>query len=134
MPDARSEVLALQSEMDIVRIRQRVRTCAIEAGFSLVEQTKIVTAASEIARNTVVYGGGGRMTLELLTERQRCGMRLIFEDEGPGIPDIDAAMKDGFTSGGGLGHGLGGAARLMGEFKIESEVGRGTRVTMARWR
>lgn len=134
MEGARRECFDLGSEMDIVRVRKVVRTWAVDAGFSLVDQTKIVTAASEIARNTLVYGGGGTLTLELLRDSRRLGLRLAFHDEGPGIENIDVAMRDGFTSGHGLGHGLGGAARLMSEFDIVSAVGEGTTVTMTRWR
>jgi serine/threonine-protein kinase RsbT len=116
-----------------VRIRQTVREWATAAGFRLVDQTKIVTAASELARNTQVYGGGGSMRIEHLQDGTRQGVRLTFEDQGPGIPDIERALQDGFTSGNGLGLGLGGARRLMGEFSIVSKVGEGTRVTVAKW-
>jgi len=103
-------------------------------GFSLVDQTKIVTAASELARNVVVYGGGGTLSLEALNDGNRRGLRLAFEDNGPGIPDIEAALRDGFTTGSGLGLGLGGAKRLCNEFEIESRPGEGTRVVIARWK
>ena len=119
---------------DIVLVRQSVRAWAVELGFSLVDQTKIVTAASELARNTVVYGGGGSVTLEALADGARRGLRLSFEDEGPGIKDIEQAMKDGFTTGGGLGLGLSGAKRLSNDFEIVSVLGQGTRVTITRWR
>ena len=119
---------------DIVLVRQSVRAWAVELGFSLVDQTKIVTAASELARNTVIYGGGGSVTLEALADGARRGLRLSFEDEGPGIKDIEQAMKDGFTTGSGLGLGLSGAKRLSNEFDIVSALGQGTRVTIARWR
>jgi serine/threonine-protein kinase RsbT len=124
----------VRSSEDIVLVRQSVRAWAVELGFSLVDQTKIVTAASELARNTVIYGGGGRATLEALADGRRRGLRLSFEDEGPGIKDIEQAMKDGFTTGNGLGLGLSGAKRLSNEFEIVSALGQGTRVTIARWR
>jgi serine/threonine-protein kinase RsbT len=111
-----------------------VRARAVELGFSLVDQTKLVTAASELARNTLQYGGGGTMHVEVLTSGARRGLRLVFEDQGPGIPDIQLAMRDGYTSGSGLGLGLGGAKRLSNEFAIESTPGAGTKVTIARWR
>jgi serine/threonine-protein kinase RsbT len=126
--------LPLRSPEDIVRMRQVVREYAIRQGFSLVDQTKIVTAASELARNTMVYGGGGELTVQPLSETARRGLRLTFSDQGPGIPDIEQAMKDGFTTGGGLGLGLGGAKRLSNEFSIHSRVGEGTRVTITRWK
>ena len=118
---------------DIVAVRQQTRQWAGEVGLSLVDQTKIVTAASELARNAVVYGGGGLVRLELLENGVRKGLRLVFADQGPGIPDVERALQDGFTTGGGLGLGLGGARRLVNEFAIDSEVGRGTTVTIARW-
>ena len=118
---------------DIVAVRQQTRQWAGEVGLSLVDQTKIVTAASELARNAVVYGGGGSVRLELLENGVRKGLRLVFADQGPGIPDVEKALQDGFTTGGGLGLGLGGARRLVNEFAIDSEVGRGTTVTIARW-
>ena len=127
-------VLAIRSSEDIVRMRQLVREHAVGQGFSLVEQTKIVTAASELARNIINYGGGGEMKLQPLAEGVRKGLRLVFSDKGPGIPDIELAMKDGYTTGGGMGLGLGGAKRLSSEFAIESTVGAGTRVTIARWK
>jgi serine/threonine-protein kinase RsbT len=111
-----------------------VREWAVAAGFSLVDQTKIVTAASELARNTLQYGGGGTLRIEAVTEGARRGLRLIFEDNGPGIANIELAMKDGYTTGNGLGLGLSGARRLSNEFKIDSEPGKGTRVTIVRWR
>ena len=133
MPQA-SETLALRSSEDVVIARQHVRARAIEQGFSLVDQTKLVTAASELARNTLHYGGGGMMHVELLSEGMRRGVRLIFEDHGPGIADISVAMRDGYSSAGGLGLGLGGAKRLANEFSIESTPGAGTRIMIARWR
>lgn len=134
MPELKSEALPITSQGDVVIVRQAVRTWASEAGFSLVDQTKMVTAASELARNTLEYGGGGNVTLKLLEEGNRKGLRLIFEDQGPGIPDIQLAMKDGYTTGNGLGLGLSGSRRLVSEFNIESKVGVGTRVMIARWK
>ena len=134
MPVTRSEALELRSAADVVSVRQTVRTWAIEAGFSLVDQTKMVTAASEIARNTIDYGGGGTASLELISEGQRRGLRIIFEDKGPGISDIQQAMTDHFTTGNGLGLGLGGAKRLVNEFHLSSRVGEGTRVMITRWK
>jgi serine/threonine-protein kinase RsbT len=124
----------LRSSEDVVRLRQMVRDRAIAAGLSLVDQTKIVTAASELGRNTVIYGGGGTVVATLLQEKGRRGVRLEFSDQGPGIPDIERALTDGFTTGNGLGLGLGGAKRLSDEFRIDSAPGRGTRVTIVRWR
>jgi serine/threonine-protein kinase RsbT len=133
MADKQSEVV-LRSQQDVVMMRQLVRSWSIEAGFSLVDQTKIVTAASELARNAVVYGGGGLARLEILRDNGRTGLRLTFEDKGPGIADIERAMQDGYTTGNGLGLGLGGAKRLCNEFSIDSRPGQGTRVTIARWK
>lgn len=130
----RNELVEIRSSNDIVRVRQRTREWSIEAGFSLVDQTKIVTAASELARNTLEHGGGGTARLELLADGGRRGVRLICEDQGPGIPDIALALKDGYTSRSGLGLGLGGARRLVNEFGIESRPGEGTRVTITRWK
>jgi serine/threonine-protein kinase RsbT len=124
----------VQSAEDVVAIRQSVRQRAVELGFSLVDQTKIVTAASELARNTLQYGGGGRVTIDAVEDFGRRGIRLTFEDEGPGIPDVELAMKDGYTTGGGLGLGLSGARRLSNDFSIQSAPGKGTRVTITRWR
>lgn len=126
--------LPIRASGDVVLVRQAVRTLCVEAGFSLVDQTKMVTAASELARNTLDYGGGGMLRLELLQEGARRGLRLTFEDQGPGIPDIELALRDGYTTGGGLGMGLGGSRRLVNEFEIESRLGEGTRVTVARWK
>jgi serine/threonine-protein kinase RsbT len=134
MPVISSHVLELHSEHDIVRARQAVRKLAQEHKFSLVDQTKLVTAASELARNTVTHGRGGNVALEALEEGARRGIRLRFSDEGPGIADIGLAMTDGWTSGGGLGLGLTGSKRLSNEFELESAPGRGTRVTITRWR
>jgi serine/threonine-protein kinase RsbT len=130
----RSEQIEIRSSNDLVPIRQAVRAWAIDLGFSLVDQTKLVTAASELARNVVDYAGSGRVRLEALNDGARRGLRLAFEDQGPGIADIELALKDGYTTGGGLGLGLGGARRLSNEFNIESRVGQGTRVTITRWR
>ena len=134
MAGQRHETLQIRSSEDIVRVRQAARAWAVELGFNLVQQTKLVTAASELARNTVDWGGGGTVRLEVLNESRRQGLRLIFEDRGPGIPDIELAMKDGYTTGGGLGLGLGGARRLVGEFEIVTRVGEGTRVTITMWK
>jgi serine/threonine-protein kinase RsbT len=128
-----SEVLPLVSEPDIVAVRRRVREVAIRVGLSLVDQTKLVTAASELARNTLLYGGGGSLKLESLNG-PRLGVRLTFEDQGPGIANIDLALRDGFTTGSGLGLGLGGAKRLVNEFELDSWPGRGTKVTVTRWK
>jgi serine/threonine-protein kinase RsbT len=129
-----SEDRPIRSSDDVVVVRQLVRSRAIEHGFGLVDQTKLVTAASELARNTLEHGGGGRVRLELVNDGGRRGVRLTFEDDGPGIADIAMAMKDGFTTGSGLGRGLGGAKRLSNEFEIVSQRGKGTRVTITRWR
>ncbi|HEY2736473.1 MAG TPA: anti-sigma regulatory factor [Polyangiales bacterium] len=126
--------LAIRDQSDVVRVRHEVRAWAAKNGFSVVDQTKIVTAASELARNTLIYGLGGTCGLEWIEERARSGLRLIFTDSGPGIPDIQEALRDGFTSGNGMGLGLGGARRLMSEFEIHSEVGKGTRITATRWK
>jgi serine/threonine-protein kinase RsbT len=130
----RSETQPLRTSNDVVLARQKVRQWAIELRFTLVDQTKLVTAASELARNTLDHGRGGQMTIESLTNGARSGLRLTFEDQGPGIPNIEQALKDGFTSGNGMGLGLGGSKRLVNEFSIQSEVGKGTRVEVARWR
>jgi len=129
-----SKTIQIRAGEDIVRVRQEVRSHAIAAGLGLVDQTKIVTAASELARNTLDYGHGGTATLEMLQNGMRRGIRIVFEDQGPGIPDVELALKDGYSSGKGMGLGLGGARRLCNEFSIVSEPGRGTRVAIARWR
>ena len=129
----RTEVLEVRTSNDIVRVRQLVREWTVAAGFSLVDQTKMVTAASELARNTLEHGGGGVARIELLAEGPRHGVRLVCEDQGPGIPDVSLALRDGYTTRGGLGLGLGGARRLVNEFMIDSRPGEGTRVTIARW-
>lgn len=128
------EQLPLKNSSDVVLARQKVRQRAVEGRFSLVDQTKLVTAASELARNALDHGNGGQMTIEIVSAGTKSGIRLIFEDHGPGIPDIDEALKDGFTTGAGMGLGLGGSKRLVNEFCIESEVGKGTRITVARWK
>lgn len=130
----KNEQVAIRAGDDVVRARQAVRALALQAGFSLVDQTKIITAASEIARNTLDYGGGGELTLELLRDGARRGLRLTFTDQGPGIPDIDLALKDGYTTGNGLGLGLSGAKRLSNEFSVDSRPGTGTKITLARWK
>jgi serine/threonine-protein kinase RsbT len=133
MPTLKDETRAIRSAEDVVIVRQVVRAWAVELRFSLVDQTKIVTAASELARNTLDYGGGGTVRLLALAEGARRGLRLLFEDKGPGIADIALAMKDGYTTGHGLGLGLSGAKRLSSEFSIESQPGEGTRVSITRW-
>ena len=134
MPVTKSETLSVRATTEVVSVRHRVRSHALEIGFSLVEQTKIVTAASELARNMVEHGRGGTVLIESLDDGLRRGLRLTFEDTGPGIPSIEEALRDGFTTGGGMGLGLGGAKRLSNEFDIQSEPGKGTRVMIARWR
>jgi serine/threonine-protein kinase RsbT len=134
MPAVREESVAIHSDEDVVRIRQLTRRWAVDLGFSLVDQTKIVTAASELARNTLVHGGGGLTRLVALQDGGRRGLRLVFEDKGPGIPDLQQALRDGFTTGSGLGLGLGGARRLSSEFDIASTPGRGTTVSITRWK
>ncbi len=134
MSPAKVETLPIRSDSDIVIVRQRVRTLAIEQTFGLVDQTKIVTAASELARNTLIYGGGGTVRMELVADSGRKGLKLTFEDQGPGIADVELAMKDGFTTGTGLGLGLSGAKRLSNHFEIRSKLGEGTRITIIRWK
>jgi serine/threonine-protein kinase RsbT len=129
-----SNTVLIRTGEDVVRVRQEVRRMAIEAGLGLVDQTKIVTAASELARNTLDYGNGGEAVIEIVHIGARRGVRISFEDNGPGIADIEQALKDGYTSGKGMGLGLGGARRLCNEFAIVSELGKGTRVTIARWK
>ena len=131
----RTETVAIRSDEDVSKVRQLTRLLAVELGFSIVEQTKIVTAASELARNIIVHGGGeGTAVLETLSNITVKGLRIKFEDSGPGIADINQALQDGYTSAGGLGLGLGGARRLVNDFSITSEVGKGTRVTITRWK
>ena len=130
----RHETLAVTSDEDIIRVRQAVRSWVIELGFNLVNQTKLITATSELARNMVEFGGGGSVRLEILSGSTHTGIQLTFEDHGPGIPDIDLALKDGYTTGAGLGLGLGGARRLVNEFHIDSQAGSGTRVSIISWK
>jgi serine/threonine-protein kinase RsbT len=134
MAVVRADQRAIRGTDDVVVVRQAVREWAVAAGFGLIDQTKIVTAASELARNTVVYGGGGTVELQQLNDGPRTGLRLIFTDQGPGIRDVDVVMKDGYSTGGGLGLGLGGAKRLSSEFEISSSPGAGTRVSITRWK
>ena len=130
---ARQETLPIRTSADVVMVRQKVRAWTAELRFSLVDQTKMVTAASELARNTLEHGKGGEVRLELVERPPRRGLRLVFEDQGPGIPDMALALREGYTTGHGLGLGLGGAKRLVNEFEIHSTPGHGTRVTATRW-
>ena len=134
MATTSSDQLAIGAEPDLVVVRQTVRARALALGFSLVDQTKVVTAASELARNTLKHGGGGTCHVESLTEGVRRGLRLTFEDKGPGIADLKLAMTDGYTTGGGMGLGLSGSKRLVSEFDLQSTVGQGTRVTITKWK
>ena len=129
-----TERVPIRTPQDVVLVRQRARTLAAGQGLSLVDQTKVVTAASELARNTLEHGKGGEAVLEALENGVRRGVRLTFVDEGPGIPDVHAALKDGYSTGTGMGLGLPGARRLMNEFSIESTLGRGTKVVVVRWK
>ena len=129
----KTESMPVRSDADVVNVRQTVRRWSAELRFTLVDQTKLVTAASELARNAVVYGGGGVARIEVVDDGARRGLRVAFEDEGPGIADVELALRDGYTSGGGLGLGLGGARRLVNDFEIDSAAGRGTRVVITRW-
>ena len=129
----KDEIVPVRSSEDIVRVRQAVRNLAIDLGFGLVDQTKLVTAASELARNTVNYGGGGTVRMGVLNNGSHVGLQLTFEDHGPGIADVELALRDGYTTGSGLGLGLGGARRLANEFEIDSHPGEGTRVRIIRW-
>jgi serine/threonine-protein kinase RsbT len=126
--------LQITAPEDVVVVRQTTRSLAVEAGLSLIDQTKIITAASELARNTLIHGGGGTAAVEIVRESPKEGLRLTFEDKGPGIPDLERAMQDGYSTGGGLGLGLGGSKRLSSEFRIQSKAGLGTRVVIARWK
>jgi serine/threonine-protein kinase RsbT len=128
-----TETVPVKTEPDVVAVRRRVREVSAQLGLSLVDQTKIITAASELARNTIIYGGGGSMQVQILNG-PRNGLRLTFEDNGPGIPDIELALRDGFTTGSGLGLGLGGSKRLVNEFEIASRSGEGTKITITRWK
>jgi len=134
MATTRHERLSVATNDAVVTVRQTVRDFAIDARLSLVDQTKLITAASELARNMVVYGGGGSVLVEGLEAEGRAGVRVTFADEGPGIADINLALRDGFTSGGGLGLGLGGAKRLVQEFDLRSEPGKGTTIVITRWK
>jgi serine/threonine-protein kinase RsbT len=134
MTVSRSEERHIRAETDVVTARQAVRAWAVEMKFSLVDQTKLVTAASELGRNTLVHGGGGVMRMEMVEDPPRRGLRLVFEDRGPGIADLEQALRDGFTSGNGLGLGLGGSRRLMDEFEVRSAPGEGTRVVTTKWK
>lgn len=127
-------IIPVTTESDVVKVRQAVRALAVEIKLSLVDQTKVVTAASELGRNLLIYGGGGEVRLELIQEGARRGLRVVFEDHGPGIPDLELAMKDGYTTGSGMGLGLGGAKRLVNDFDLYSKVGEGTRITITKWR
>jgi serine/threonine-protein kinase RsbT len=134
MPVLRDDLISLRSMDDIIKARQLVRECAIFQGLSLVDQTKLVTAASELARNTLIHGGGGEMRLQALNDGARRGVKATFMDAGPGIADIELAMRDGYTTRGGLGLGLSGSKRLVDEFQIESQPGKGTTVSIVRWK
>lgn len=129
-----TDILAIRSSEDVVRVRQTARAWALDVGFSLVDQTKLVTAASELARNALEHGGGGTVCFEKLNDGSERGLKLTFEDTGPGIPSIEQALRDGYSTGNGLGLGLGGARRLVDEFEIDSTPGVGTRVTITRWK
>ena len=134
MPATKTETMEIRTSDDIVRVRQKVRALTQQLKFSLVDQTKMVTAASELSRNTLVHGGGGDMRWELVDDGVRRGLRLHFEDQGPGIPDTRLALTDGWTSGGGMGLGLPGSKRLVHEFELQSAPGQGTRVSITRWK
>ncbi|WP_435017759.1 anti-sigma regulatory factor [Tundrisphaera sp. TA3] len=134
MPPVKAESIPIASDNDVVQVRKVVRTWAVDLGFGLVDQTKTITAASELARNTLVYGGGGTVLLEVLSDGRRKGLRMTFEDHGPGIPDIELALRDGYTTGHGMGLGLSGSRRLVNEFEITSRVGEGTRVAITKWK
>ena len=129
-----SELLPLRTSDDVVIVRQAARKLAVALGFGIVDQTKVVTASSELARNTVDYGGGGTALIESLRNDRKAGLRIVFEDQGPGIPDIDLALRDGYTTTNGMGLGLGGAKRLSHEFEISSTPGIGTRIAIVRWK
>jgi serine/threonine-protein kinase RsbT len=134
MKSLKRETVAIQNSSDVVLARQKVRQWAQELRFTLVDQTKLVTAASELARNTLDHGKGGHMVIDVVENLARTGLQLTFEDRGPGIPDIQAALRDGFTTGSGMGLGLGGSKRLVNDFDIQSQPGQGTRVTVVRWK
>ena len=130
----KTETLAIQSANDVVMVRQKIRSLAAEIGLSLIDQTKIVTAASELARNTLVHGGGGSAQADIIKRDERLALQITFEDKGPGIPEIKLALIDGYSSSKGLGMGLSGSRRLVNQFEIASEPGKGTRVVIARWK
>lgn len=134
MKSLRRETVSIKNSSDVVLARQRVRQWAQELKFTLVDQTRLVTAASELARNTLDHGGGGQMIMDVVEDLNKSGLRLMFEDQGPGIADVAAALRDGYTTGTGLGLGLGGSKRLVNDFEIQSEPGKGTRVTVVRWK
>ncbi len=134
MISLKQETVPIANSSDVVLARQKVRQWATEMKFSLVDQTKLVTAASELARNALDHGKGGHMVIERVENSTKSGLKLVFEDRGPGIADIDAALRDGFTTGGGMGLGLGGSKRLVNDFHIDSQPGKGTRVTVVRWK
>lgn len=128
------ETIALKSEEDIVKVRKFTKQLSEQLGFKIIDQTKLITAVSEIARNTIIHGGGGIAVIEVINSSERVGIKLLFHDKGKGIEDIELAMKDGYTTGNGLGYGLGGAKRLVDEFYIESKPRKGTKVTMIKWK
>ena len=134
MSGLKNDLLPVRTANDIVVVRQQVRALAIELGFSLVDQTKMVTAASELARNTLAHGGGGTARIEVVAANARRGLKMTFEDRGKGIADLELAMRDGYSTGGGLGLGLSGTRRLMNEFELQSKPGEGTRVSATRWK
>jgi serine/threonine-protein kinase RsbT len=134
MKSGKQETVPIANSSDVVLARQKVRQWAMEMKFTLVDQTKLVTAASELARNALEHGKGGQMVIEQVENSVKNGLKLVFEDQGPGIPDIEAALRDGFTTGGGMGLGLGGSKRLVNDFQVESQPGKGTRVTVVRWK
>lgn len=134
MTTLKSESIPIKASADVVALRQRVRGWTTELKFSLVDQTKMITASSELARNTLGHGGGGSCLMEIVSNGSRTGLRLTFQDKGPGIPDINQALKDGYSTGGGMGLGLSGSKRLVNEFEIASKVGEGTRVSVVRWK
>ncbi|HEY3743022.1 MAG TPA: anti-sigma regulatory factor [Bryobacteraceae bacterium] len=134
MPSPTSDIYEIRDSEDVVVVRQAVRRQAVSLGFNLVDQTKIVTAASELARNTLIHGGGGKASVEIVRNGLSTGLKLTFADEGPGIPDLELAMRDGYTTKNGMGLGLGGAKRLSNEFEIDSAPEKGTRVAITRWK
>jgi serine/threonine-protein kinase RsbT len=129
-----AETVKIQCEADVVITRQRVKEFAVKLMLKLIDQTKIITAASEIARNTLKYGGGGQAVIDIIENENRIGIKIIFEDHGPGIPDLSKALQDGYTTGKGMGLGLSGSKRLVDEFDIETEKNKGTRVTLIKWK